>query len=177
MNFHEFEREKIFRGIWDSVSIARPVPYTLFTFGDSDLEYYLIVDSEQPHQPVEVSRGVVKVARPVLITPENSHPEFRNFFEDNEFGGMVDFLMSRTAAFSNLQIENHKQKAELLSDSVEEIVARLNKTLDDQDEDRIAILTAPYRLGGVAVLKYATDRIMESAAGNIQEFREKGFLP
>ena len=177
MNFHEFERENFFREIWDSVAIARSVPYTLFTFGASDLEYYLVVDAEQPGEPVAVSRGVVNVARPMLITPQNSEPEFRNFFEEDEFGGMVEFLLSRTAAFSNLQIENKKQKTELLSDSVEEVVARLNKSLDEQDEDRVAILTAPFGLDGVAILKYTTDRITESAPGNIQEFREKGFLP
>lgn len=177
MNFYEFEREKFFREIWESVSIARNVPYTLFTFGNSDLEYYLIVDSEQPNEPVEVSRGVVKITRPMLITPHNARPEFLNFFEETEEGGMIDFLLSRTAAFSNLQIENRKQKSELLSDSVEEVVARLNKTLDREDEDRVAILTAPHGLGGAAILKYTTNRILESAPGNIQELREKGFLP
>lgn len=177
MNFHEFERENYFREIWNSVSIARNVPYTLFTFGDSDLEYYLITDSEQPNEPVEVSRGAVKITRPMLITPDNAQPELMNFFEDNEFGSMADFLISRNAAFSNLKIENQKRQSELLSDSIEEVVSRLNKKLDSQDEDRIAILTAPYGLGGVAVLRYTTDRIMESAPGNIQELREKGFLP
>lgn len=177
MNFHEFEREDFFRAIWNAVSIARNVPYTLFTFGDSDLEYYLIVDSEQPQQPVEVSRGAVKVTRPLLITPRNASPEFQNFFEENEFGGMADFLISRSAAFSNLKFENRKQKSELISDSVEEVVARLNKKLDSQGEDRIAILTAPHGLGGAAVLRYTADRIMDSAPGNIQEMREKGFLP
>lgn len=177
MDFHEYEREDFFRAVWESVSIARNVPYTLFTFGDSDLEYYLVVDSEEPNEPVEVHRGSVKVTRPMLITPNNARPEFLNFFDDDEVGGMVDFLMARTAAFSNLRIENRKSKSELLSDSVEEIVARLNKSLDSDGEDRVAILTAPHGLGGVAVMKYTTDRIMESAPGNIQELREKGFLP
>jgi hypothetical protein len=176
MNFDEFERENFFRGIWNSVSIARNIPYTLFTFGDSDLEYYLIVDSEQPNEPVEVSRGSVKITRPMLITPNSNRPEFKNFFEENEFGGMADFLISRSAAFSNLKIENKKQKTELLSDSVEEIIDRLTTKLDSEDEDRVAVLTAPHGLGGVAILRYTTDRIMESAPGNIQELREKGFL-
>lgn len=177
MNSYDFEREDFFRQVWNSVAIVRNVPYTLFTFGDSELEYYLIVDSEQPHEPVEVRRGAVKVTRPLLITPDTTRPEFRNFFEENEFGDMADFLISRSAAFSNLRMENHQQKSEIISDSVEEVVSRLNKRLDDQDEDRVAILTAPYGLGGVAILRYTTDRILESAPGNIQELREKGFLP
>lgn len=177
MDFNHHDREHLYRKLWESVSIARTVPYTLFTFGDSDLEYYLIVDAHQPREPVEVSRGSVKVSRPLLITPNSMQPEFQNFFDEDEFGEMIDFLLARTAAFKNLRIENRQQKKELLSDSVDEVVARLNQSLDAEDEDRIAILTAPFGLGGIAVLKYTTERILESAPGNIQELREKGFLP
>jgi hypothetical protein len=41
----------------------------------------------------------------------------------------------------------------------------------------VAILSAPHRLGKFAVLRYTAERIMESAPGNIQELRERGFLP
>lgn len=177
MNFDDFEQERRFRQLWESVTIARAVPYSLFTFGSSDLPYYLIVDSEQPNHPVQLTRGTVKVTRPLIITPHNADPEFRNFFEEGETAGIIDFLISRTAAFSNLRIENELQKSDWVSDSVEDVVARLNQKLDAEDEDRIAILTAPARLGHLAVLKYTTQRMIESAPGNIQELREKGFLP
>lgn len=177
MSFHDFEQERRFRALWDAVSIVRPVRYTLFTFGMSDLPYYLVVDAARAREPVEVSQGVVKVTRPLIITPYNAGPEFLNFFEDDEVAGMADFLMARTAAFSNLKLENNEQRSELSSDSVDEVVARLNRQLDAEDEDRVAVLTAPYRLGKLAVLKYVTERIVESAPGNLQELREKGFLP
>jgi hypothetical protein len=177
MNFHDFEQERHFRALWDAVAIARAVPYTLFTFGDSDLPYYLVVDAPRPREPVSVSQGVVKVTRPMLVTPYNAPPEFRNFFDDEDLAGMASFLMARTAAFSNLKLANEARPAELISDSLEEVVARLNRQLDADDEDRVAILTAPHKLGKVAVLKYAAERIMESAPGNIQELREKGLLP
>ena len=60
---------------------------------------------------------------------------------------------------------------------MEEVVAKLNRQLDDEDEDRVAILTAPHGMGRFAVLKYAIKRIMDSAPGNIQELRDRGFLP
>lgn len=176
MNFHDFEQERHFRELWDSVAIVRTVPYTLFTFGTSDLPYYLVVDSARPNQPVQLSRGTVKVARPLIVTPYNAAPEFRNFFEEGETAGMIDFLISRTAAFSNLRIENESQKSDWISDSVEEVVARLNRELDAEEEDRVAILTAPHQLGMLAVLKYTTERMLESAPGNIRELREHGFL-
>lgn len=178
MSASSFDPESYFRAAWDSVHIARPVQYTLFTFGESELQYILVVDSEQPRQPVSVTRGEVKITRPVIITPNNASPDFQHFFEEgDEYSGMIDFLMTRSAAFRHLQLSNLQKRPELMSDSVEEVVARLNKKLDGLDEDRVAVLTAPHGLGGVAVLKYAADRVMQSAPGNIQELREKGFLP
>ena len=38
----------------------------------------------------------------------------------------------------------------------------------------VAILAG---LAGLAVLRYAAERIMQSAPDNIQELRERGFLP
>jgi len=177
MNFYNDEQERHFRELWNSVAIVRSVPYTLFTFGSSDLPYYLVVESAEPNHPVQVSRGSVKVTRPLIVTPYNASPEFQNFFEGDDTAGIINFLISRTAAFSNLRVVNELQKSELVSDSVEDVVARLNQKLDTEEEDRIAILTAPPKLGNLAVLKYTTERMIESAPGNIQELREHGFLP
>jgi hypothetical protein len=180
MPFSSFDPEAYFRAAWESVRIARPVEYTLFTFGESELPYFLVVDASEPRQPVSVTQGEVRITRPMIVTPHNARPEFLHFFEsaeEHEFEGMIDFLMTRTAAFKHLQFDNRHKRPELVSDSVEEVVSRLDQKLNAQEEDRVAILTAPHGLGGVAVLKYAADRVMQSAPGNIQELRERGFLP
>ena len=106
-------------------------------------------------------------------------PEFDNFFEEQEEEDpdIVQFLLARTAAFKNLKVKNTGRSKKIVSDSVEEVVEKLNKQLDSEDEDRIAILTAPPKLGGIALLKYTTERVMSSAADNVQELRERGFLP
>jgi hypothetical protein len=176
MDFHDYQQDRKFRELWDSVAIARDVPYSLFTFGQSDLPYFLVVESSRSGEPVEVSQGTVQVTRPMIVTPYNATPEFSTFFEGEEWAGMIDYLLARTAAFSNLKLQHQSQKSELISDSVEEIVARLNRRLDAEEEDRVAILTAPHRLGPLAVLRYTTERIIESAPGNIRELRERGFL-
>ena len=64
-----------------------------------------------------------------------------------------------------------------MTDTIEEAVDRLNRRLDDEEEDRVAILTAPAGLSGVALLKYASERIIESAPDNLNDLRERGFLP
>lgn len=172
-----FDAEERFRSAWQAVRIERPVRYTLFTFGESELSYYLVEDSQQPREPVSVTRGDVRVTRPRIITPDSGRPEFSGFFDDPEFAGMASFLLARTAAFSNLKLENQHGAARIISDSIDEVVQTLNRQLDDEDEDRVAILTAPHGLAGLAVLRYAAERIMQSAPDNIQELRERGFLP
>lgn len=177
MPFGPIDPEDRLRAAWGAVNVARPVHYSLFTFGESDLPYFLVEDSSRPREPVQVTRGEVKITRPVIITPDTVRPEFRGFFEDPEFDGIVNFLLARSAAFSHLKFENQHGAAQIVSDSVEEVVSRLNRQLDGEEEDRVAILTAPHGLGGVAVLRYAAERVWRSAPDNIQELRERGFLP
>jgi hypothetical protein len=172
-----FDAEERFRTAWQAVRIARPVHYTLFTFGESEMPYFLVVDAEQQGEPVSITRGDVRVTRPRIITPDSERPEFSGFFEDPEFQGLASFLLARTAAFSNLKLENQHGAARIVSDSIDEVVHKLNRQLDDEEDDRIAILTAPNGLAGLAVLRYATERILQSAPENIQELRERGFLP
>ena len=175
--FEDFNAEHAFRAAWDSVRIERSVEYTLFTFGDSDLQYFLVTEAGEDNQTVGIKRGEVKVTRPSIITPDTDRPEFQNFFEEADDYGYVDFLLSRTAAFSNLRLSNQSGPERIVTDTVDEAVARLNRQLDAEEEDHVAILSAPKALAGMAVLRYASERVMASAPGNIQELRERGFLP
>ena len=181
MDFDPFNHAAQLHALFQQVEIRRRVEYHLFTFGDSDLEYYLVEDGEEPGELVSVTRGEVGVTRPTILRPD-SRPELFGFFEElNEqlggLGGEIEFLMSRTAAFRDLKIENRQGESQIVSDSVEEAVAKLEKKLDNEEEDRVAILVAPHGLGPIAVFRYATERISVSAPGNIQELRERGFLP
>lgn len=175
--FDGFGSERRFRAAWEAVEIVRPVRYSLFTFGTSDLPYFLVLSGREADKTVSITRGEVKITRPMIITPENAAPEFENFFEDDEDHNLAQFILARSASFSNIRLHNQSGPKKIVSDSVEEVVAKLNKQLDDEEEDHVAILTAPSALAGFAVLRYASDRIMQSAPDNIQELRERGFLP
>lgn len=177
MNFEEFDAERHFRAAWESIKIARPVTFSLFTFGETVLPYYLVCGDSTPGKTVSVTRGEVRIKRPTIITPQNARPEFQGFFEDSEEEGFVEFVLSRTAKFSNLKFDNMQGEKRIVSDSREEAIAKLNRRLDDEEEDRTAVLTAPAQYAGLAVLRYATERVVESGPDNIQELRERGFLP
>ncbi len=178
--FDAFENERRFRQAWESVTIARNVPYGLFTFGESELPYFLVLAGKQPGDMVSLREGMIKITRPLIITPDNIEPEFEDFFDaddDEEDSGFARFLLARSASFSHLRLKNRGLSRKLTSDSVEETVDRLNRRHDLDDEERVAILTAPAGCAGLAVMRYATERVMQSAADNITELRERGFLP
>lgn len=175
--FPRFPDEERFREAWNAIEIARAVSYSLFTFGESDLPYYLVLNPGRTGAQVAITQGEVKVTRPLIITPDNAPPELENFFETAEEEEIAAFMLSRTASFSHLRLGNRRGPQRIVSDSLEEAVAKLNRQLDQTEEDRVAILTAPFPLAGLAVFKYATERIMSSAPDNITELRERGFLP
>lgn len=166
-----------FRRAWDEVQIARSVPYSLFTFGESQLPYFLVVGAKLSGGTVSVAQGEVRIARPLIITPDNAAPELQDFFESADESDAVRFVLARSAAFSNLKLTNRAGQAKIVTDSVEEAVTRLNRQLDSEEEDRVAILTAPPGMGAFAVLRYAAERVMQSTPENLQELRERGFLP
>lgn len=175
--FPNFPDEQRFRQAWNAVEIVRAVSYSLFTFGESDLPYFLVLSPKQLGQQVAITQGAVKITRPMIVTPDNIDPEFENFFDNAEEEELAHFVMSRTASFSHLRFDNRRGPQRIVSDSLEEAVAKLNRQLDTDEEDRVAILTAPMPLAGLAVFKYATERIIQSAPDNITELRERGFLP
>ncbi|MEQ9411717.1 MAG: hypothetical protein RIK87_28640 [Fuerstiella sp.] len=174
--FDDFQQEMYFRRMWDAVRIERRVPFSLFTFGDSDLPYFLVTP-QKDEDTVRIRHGQITVSRAKIITPDNMRPEFRDFFEEHEEAGMAEFLMARSAAFSNLKLSNQRGREQIATDTVEEAVDRLNRQLDAEEEEHVAILSAPAALAGIALLKYASERIMESAPDNLNELRERGFLP
>jgi hypothetical protein len=177
MRFDEHEQERHFRAAWSAVAIRRPVPYSLFTFGESVLPYFLVLSAAEVGQTASLTKGEVRITRPTIITADNSQPEFRDFFEDPANEQMAQFLLARTAGFSHLKFANASGPKRFVSDSVDEIVAKLNRQLDDEEEEHTAILTAPPQFAGLALMRYAAERVWSSAADNVQELRERGFLP
>lgn len=176
-SFDNYSNEQRFRDAWEAVKIVRGVRYSLFTFGATDLPYYLVLTGLSADRAISVTQGDVKITRPMILTPDNMRPEFEDFFENADDENLAQYVLARTASFSNLRLKNQSSSKRIVSDSVEETVAKLSRKLDEEDEDRIAILTAPAPLAGFAVLRYASERIMNSMPENIQELREKGFLP
>ena len=89
---------------------------------------------------------------------------------------VVRFLMSRGVKFGDLSLGHRSKSRGRVPDSVEGTLDKLRREIEEED-DRTAILLAPHGLGGVALVRYAAECIIESTPGNVGELRERGFLP
>ena len=175
--YADFDAEQRFKQAWRAVDIARPVRFSLFTFGETVLPYYLVCGERDDASSVSVTQGDVRINRPMIITPDSDHPQFQNFFDNPEEEGVVQFLLARSARFSNLKFEKRSESRRVVSGGMHDTIKQLNQKLDDEEEDRTAILVAPPKWRNVAVFRYVAERVMESAPDNVQELRERGFLP
>ncbi len=177
MHFDHFADYERFKRMWEAVKIVRNVRYSLFTFGDSDMPYFLVCAPPVDEPTVSVKQGSVKITRPLIVTAANAPPQFHNFFEGRDDEDLARCLLARTARFGNMKFDNVIATEHVVTDSVEEATARIGRKLDEEEEDHVAILTAPADLGGVAVLRYCLERVAQSAPDNVTELRERGFIP
>ncbi|MEM9703737.1 MAG: hypothetical protein AAF907_14960, partial [Planctomycetota bacterium] len=109
-------------------------------------------------------------------SPSGGNPWDDAMGDDEDGERVVRFLMSRGVKFGDLKLGHRRRKRSAVTQSPERVVEQLKSEILDED-DRTAILVAPHGLGGVALVRYAAECIMESAPGNIGEMRERGFLP
>ena len=176
-----FAQQRRLAELMERIELPRPVRRSLFTFGDTDLPYVLIIEPGRDGQ-AELVAGTVKVTRPTILTPD-SQPQFFGFFEELadqagvDLADFVQFALQRTAAFERLRVANELGMPEKPGGGLEEVLDRVMRRLDDEEDEDTAVLTCPRGLGPLAVLKYAADRISRSAPDNVQELRERGFLP
>ena len=70
--FEEFEQFQRFKTAWSAVRVERSVEYALFTFGDSELPYYLVTSSADKGAIVRIRRGRVTISRARIITPDSA---------------------------------------------------------------------------------------------------------
>ena len=89
---------------------------------------------------------------------------------------VVRFFMSRGVKFGDLDVGHRRLRRGRSARTVRSVVDELKAEITEED-DRTAILVAPHGLGGVALVRYAAECVIESAPGNVGELRERGFLP
>jgi hypothetical protein len=174
------EDEKITNTI-KNTEILRPPKQSLYTFGTTNIRYYLLTEpsySEMANNITEtvIREGQVVAEKPRLVTPyylsrlEGFGTEARRYFETliQEHGSHSPGLF--------YTYRNEPKELNIVSDSLLSVVEKLNAEIDRREDPLAAIIKGQDDLWDVSLMKFIYEITRSSVEDNLSQLGSRGLL-
>lgn len=161
--------------------ILRAPQQSLYTFGTTNIYYYLVTEpaySELVSDIVEtvVREGRVVAQKPRIVTPyylaslEGFGPEARRYFEASlgEYGPNIRGLF--------YTYKNEPKELNIVSENLPSVVDRLNTLIDKRRDPLAAIIKGEDELWDVSLMKFIFEVTRSSLPENVQQLGSQGLL-
>ncbi len=161
--------------------IIRAPKQSLYTFGTTNLYYYLLTEpvySELMDNITEtvVREGRVIAERPKIVTPyylthlEGFSSEARRYFETlvKEHGSNIHGLF--------YAYKNEPKELNIVSDNLRSVVDKLNAEIDRRGDPLAAIIKGEDELWDVSLLKFIYEVTKNSLQDNLMQVGRRGLL-
>jgi hypothetical protein len=161
--------------------ILRAPKQSLYTFGTTNIYYYLLTRPVYSELMKETSETVIREGRviaqkPRVVTPyylthlEGFSPEARRYFEAlmNQHGQNIAGLF--------YTYKNEPKELNIVSDNLLSVVDKLNAEIDKRGEHLAAIIKGEDQLWDVSLLKFIFELTRRSAQDNITQLGSRGLL-
>ncbi|MFC2024931.1 hypothetical protein ACFLTG_00755 [Chloroflexota bacterium] len=161
--------------------ILRGPKQSLYTFGTTNIYYYLVTEpaySELVQNVTEtvIREGKVITERPRLVTSyylsrlEGFGPEARRYFESllKEHGSNVQGLF--------YTYKNEPKELTIVSNDLASVVDKLNDELDKRGDPLAAIIKGEDELWDVSLLTFIFELTSSSVENNLRQMRSRGLL-
>lgn len=161
--------------------ILRAPKQSLYTFGTTNIYYYLITEpvySELIKNSTEtvIREGRVIAARPKIVTPyylsrlEGFSPEARRYLEAlvAEYGVNIRGLF--------YTYKNEPKELNIVSDNWLSVVDRLNAEIDRRGDPLAAIIKGEDTLWDVSLMKFIYEVTRSSVPDNLRQLDSRGLL-
>lgn len=149
------------------------------TFGTTVFRFFLVTELMDSVGQVRIRDGKLHAERPTIITPEHFHRMLDEGFGEKA-EQFVDWLRHHAKELAVLRYGFQFRKTDVqesvVHDSVEAVVGRLREKVDRNEDPLSTIIYGVDEGWEVCLLKFATDMIQRSAAGNIDEWRRRGLI-
>ncbi len=176
----EIDDEKIKYAVL-ATEILRAPKQNLYTFGTTNIAYFLVTqpsyaDLKEGISETVVREGKVVAERPRIVTPyylsrlEGFGVEARRYFESllNEYG-------PNTAGVF-YTYKNEPKDLNIVSDSLPAVVAKINAEIDQRGDTLSAIIRGVDTLWDVSLLKFIFELTRRSLGDNVQQMGQRGLL-
>ncbi len=149
------------------------------TFGTTVFRFFLVTELMDTAGQVRVRDGRLHAERPAIITPDHFHRMLDEGFGEKA-GKFVEWMRENAAEMAVLrygfQFRKTDMQESIVHDSVEAVLDRLRIKVDHAEDPLSTVIHGVDEGWEVCLLKFATDMIQRSAAGNVNEWRKRGLL-
>jgi hypothetical protein len=172
------------RRIEDAVrhtEILRAPKQSLYTFGTTNIYYYLVTEPAYSELIKNITETVVRegrviAERPKIVTPyylsrlEGFGPEARRYFEAlaEEHGASVRGLF--------YTYKNEPKELNIVSDNLLSVVDKLNAEIDKRSDPLAAIIKGEDALWDVSLMKFIFEITRSSVPDNLRQLGRRGLL-
>ena len=164
-----------------NTEILRPPKQHLYTFGTTNIRYYLLTEpvySEVVKGPAEtvIREGRVVAEKPRIITPyylsrlEGFSTDARRYFESllNMSGSAMPGLL--------YAYRNELKGLNIVSDNLPSVVNRINDEINQRHDPLSAIIKGVDELWDVSLMKFIYEVTRGSLEDNLGQMGERGLL-
>lgn len=162
--------------------ILRAPKQSLFTFGTTNIYYYLLTEpaySELIKDTDEtvIREGRVIAERPKIVTPyylsrlEGFSSEARRYFER-----LVEEYGERSAPGLFYTYKNEPKELSIVSENLLSVVDKLNAEINQRNDLLTAIIKGEDELWDISLLKFIAEITRSSLPDNLQQLGRRGLL-
>ena len=164
-----------------ATEILRSPKQSLYTFGTTNITYYLLThpayaDLDAPVTETVIREGRVVAKRPRIVTPfylshlEGFGEEARRYFESlaREYGpGTAGIFYT---------YKNEPKEMNIVSDSMPAVLDKINAKIDERGDNLSAIIRGEDVLWDVSLLKFIFELTRSSVGDNLNQMGRRGLL-
>ncbi len=161
--------------------IIRSPRQNLYSFGRTNIYYYIVTEPAYSEFLQEISETVVREGRviaekPRIVTPyylsrlEGFSPEARKYFEA--------LAEEHGASFQGLfySYKNEPKELNIVSNNLPSVIEKLNKQIDERNDPLAAIIKGLDNLWDVSLMKFIYEVTLNSVPDNMRQLGRRGLL-
>ena len=165
----------------EQTEILRSPKQSLYSFGVTSLNYYLVTEPvyAEPSgksQETVIREGKVIAEKPKIVTPyylsrlEGFSPDAKKYFES--------LLQERGTNTAGLlyAYKNEPKELNIVSDSLLQVVEKLNADIDRRGDPLTSIIKGKDELWDVSLLKFIYEVTRTSLPDNVRQLGSRGLL-
>lgn len=166
------EMEDAFKLAQDDTRFVKVRKNLLYTFGATRLPYICLSESLDRDEWITVRTGEVLADKPQIALP-GEYFAFEGFEEaDSSENGDLAVTLARRISMPPSKYVNKSGGARHEQGSLPEVLERVVLRLENDNDTRTGVITAPEQVWGLSVLLYVGSQVARSAQSNVQEHFE-----